>query len=126
MDSAKLAADCTWERGLLTKGLMLCHGITGNTYMQIYMYKQTKDEKYLYRALSFQEFVSQTPELSDIDLMRKPTPNPYYFYSGSIESAIMLWTDLLSIVQDSNSSSSKRGTEFSYMTLAHPGYEATL
>ena len=27
--SASLAADCVWERGLVTKGLMLCHGISG-------------------------------------------------------------------------------------------------
>jgi hypothetical protein len=26
VDSAQRAADCTWERGLLVKGLMLCHG----------------------------------------------------------------------------------------------------
>jgi hypothetical protein len=29
------AAECAWQRGLLTEGLMLCHGITGNTYMQL-------------------------------------------------------------------------------------------
>jgi hypothetical protein len=117
MDSAKLAADCTWERGLVTKGLMLCHGITGNTYMQIYLYKVTKDVKYLYRALQFQEFVSQTPELYDLDLMRYPTPNPYYLYSGSFESAVMLWVDLLSTVNQYGDP---------YMTLAMPGYEPSL
>jgi hypothetical protein len=26
VESTQLAADCTWERGLLVKGLMLCHG----------------------------------------------------------------------------------------------------
>jgi hypothetical protein len=35
--AALRAADCTWERGLLTKGLQLCHGISGNTYMQLHL-----------------------------------------------------------------------------------------
>ena len=59
MASAKLAADCVWERGLVVKGLMLCHGISGNTYMQLLMHKATKDDKYLYRALQFQRYVSK-------------------------------------------------------------------
>jgi lantibiotic modifying enzyme len=95
LDSASRAADCVWERGLLTKGLELCHGITGNTYMQFFMYTQTGDQKYLYRALAFVEFVSSTPELYDVSLMRQPTPSPYMFYAGSYESAAMLWSDLL-------------------------------
>ena len=114
LESVKLAADCTWERGLLNKGLQLCHGITGNTYMQIYVHKLTKDDKYMYRALSFQEFISKDPYLTGVNLMRQPTPTPYGFYGGSWESAIMLWIDLLA-VQDNDFSSV-------YM----PGYEPHL
>lgn len=114
LDSARLAADCVWERGLLYKGLELCHGIVGNTYMQIFMHKYTKDEKYMYRALQFQEFVSSMPELYDVDLMRYPTPNPYGFYVGSFESAIMLWIDLLAV----------KGND--YLKLSMPGYDGSL
>lgn len=95
LTSAQKAADCTWERGIVTKGLMLCHGITGNSYMQLYLYKITGDKQYLYRGIAFQEFVSQTPDLYDVDLMRKPTPSPYYFFPGSYESAVMIWSDLI-------------------------------
>ena len=116
MDSAMLAADCTWERGLVTKGLMLCHGIMGNTYMQIYLYKISKDIKYMDRALKFQEFVSQTPDLYELDLMRIPTPNPYSLYGGSYESAIMLWIDLLDV----------QNNDFAAATLRMPGYEPGL
>lgn len=63
--------------------------------MQFFMYTQTGDQKYLYRALAFVEFVSSTPELYDVSLMRQPTPSPYMFYAGSYESAAMLWSDLL-------------------------------
>lgn len=113
LDAAHLAADCTWERGLLYKGLMLCHGITGNTYMQIYMYKMTRDLKYMDRALSFQEFLSGMPELYDVDLMRKPTPYPFSFFTGSYEPAIMLWMDLIAVADSSN-----------FDVLGMPGYDA--
>ena len=111
LSSAMLAADCTWERGLVTKGLMLCHGIMGNTYMQIYLYKLTGNLRYIDRALKFQEFVAKTPELSEVGEMRVPTPNPYSMYTGSWESAIMLWADLLSVVNDD------------FMNLTMPCYE---
>jgi len=111
--SARLAADCTWQRGLLYKGLELCHGIVGNTYMQLYMHKMTADPKFLYRAYSFQQFVMATPELSDVNLMRKPTPNPYSFYTGSWEGAIMLWADMLAHQTDPE-------------LMAMPGYEPYL
>ena len=32
LDSATKALECIWQKGLLTKGLMNCHGIGGNTY----------------------------------------------------------------------------------------------
>lgn len=109
VDSALKAADCTWSRGIVTKGLMLCHGISGNTYMQLHSAKILADlasadaaafgdvdfRKYQYRALQFQRFVMQTPDLWEPDLMRQPTPNPYYFYTSSYESAVALWQDLL-------------------------------
>lgn len=119
-DSARKAADCTWKRGLLYKGLMLCHGITGNTYMQLYMYNALGDSTYLYRALQFQEFVRGTPDLWDIELMRKPTPNPFGFYGGSYEGAIMLWVDLIAASGSSSSNSS------AWSALAMPGYQPAL
>ena len=112
LDSAHRAADCVWERGLLYKGLQLCHGIVGNTYMQIFMYKYTAEEKYMYRALQFQEFVRSMPELYDVALMRYPTPNPYGFYIGSFESSIMLWTDLLAVSDQED-----------FLGLSMPGYD---
>ena len=114
MNSAYLAADCAWERGLVTKGLMLCHGITGNTYMQIYLYKMSKNPKYMDRAIKFQQFVSQTPDLYDLKKMRIPTPNPFGLYTGSYESAIMLWVDLLTVKNND------------FTTLFMPGYEPML
>ena len=122
--AAEKALDCTWRRGLVLKGLMNCHGIGGNTWsaaaasrtrpcppahrlrghtfpasaVQLYAASVTSDAKYLYRALSFQQTVLDHALLSDLDTMRVPQPlpeGPWQFWTGSIESAIELWTDLL-------------------------------
>ena len=98
LHAAEAALACTWERGLLFKGLMTCHGITGNTHMQLYAAKVTGDARYLYRAIAFQQLVATTPLLSDLQTMRQPQPlpnAPWSFWTGSIESAAFLWTDLL-------------------------------
>jgi hypothetical protein len=96
--SAEKALEVTWHRGLIFKGLMNCHGIGGNTWMQIHAWQVTSDEKYLHRALAFQTLVLQTPLLSQLSVMRLPQPEPngpWQFWTGSVESAIELWTDLL-------------------------------
>jgi len=97
LQSAEKAANCTWERGILTKGLMLCHGISGNTYMFLFMYRKTHNPLYLYRAIKFQEYTLSHPILVDPNQMRKPTPSPYEFWSGSYASAIPLWSDFLTL-----------------------------
>jgi lantibiotic modifying enzyme len=96
--SAERALECVWERGLLLKGLMNCHGIGGNIWMQLYAAKLTGDLKYRYRALAFLGTVLSTPLLSNLTQMRQPQPlpnAPWGFWTGSIESSIELWTDLL-------------------------------
>ena len=110
LSSSLKAAECAWERGLLTKGLMMCHGIGGNTYMQLRLagllarvqaaaagaaLPAFDPPKYTWRALQFQQFVMATPEVSDPALMRYPTPNPYAFYVASFESGAYVFNDLL-------------------------------
>lgn len=55
LKQARLAANVVWQRGLLAKGNNLCHGIAGNAYCFLAMYRVTKEELYLYRALRFAE-----------------------------------------------------------------------
>jgi len=43
LHSAIKASNATWERGLLTKGLTYCHGVGGNAYMFLDLYKQLTD-----------------------------------------------------------------------------------
>ena len=76
---------------------MACHGISGNTWMQIYASQlfalagnTTLADKFAYRAIQFQEIVLAHPLLSDLAKMRKPQPvpsGPWQFWTGSIESA---------------------------------------
>jgi lantibiotic modifying enzyme len=50
LQAAKACADVIWSRGLLKKGFGLCHGISGNAYAFLAMYKLTDDQAYLYKA----------------------------------------------------------------------------
>ena len=96
--SAQAALDATWQRGLLFKGLMNCHGIGGNTWMLLHAANVTGNATYLYRALAFTQLVLQTPLLSALDEIRVPQPaaqDEWTFWPGSVESAIELWADLL-------------------------------
>lgn len=45
-----------WNRGLL-KRVGLCHGISGNTYLFLSLYRVTGEDKYLYRAKAFAYFL---------------------------------------------------------------------
>ena len=70
--SAERALDVTWRRGLIFKGLMNCHGLGGNTWMQTHAYKMTGNATYLYRAIAFQTLAVTTPLLSEYGVMRVP------------------------------------------------------
>lgn len=52
------AGEVVWERGLL-KRVGICHGISGNTYVFLSLYRLTGDEKFLYRAKAFATFLHE-------------------------------------------------------------------
>ena len=103
--AALRALDVTWRRGLLAKGLMTCHGVGGNTWMMLYAAQQLasandvdRAAQLRHRAIQFQNLVLAHPLLSGLDQMRRPQPEPeaaWSFWTGSIESAVLLWTELL-------------------------------
>lgn len=39
LDAAKEACDFVWKHGLITKENCICHGIVGNAYAFLYLYK---------------------------------------------------------------------------------------
>lgn len=83
-------ADSIWRHGLLRKGPGICHGIAGNGYAFLLMYRLTGERKYLYRAAKFTEFLT-----SDTFLDGARTPDrPYSLYEG-IAGTVCFLTDLL-------------------------------
>ncbi|OAY72749.1 lanC-like protein GCL2 [Ananas comosus] len=50
------AAEVVWNRGLL-KRVGICHGISGNSYAFLSLYKLTGNEEYKYRAKAFASFL---------------------------------------------------------------------
>lgn len=61
-DIALKCGDVIWERGLLSKGYSLCHGVAGNAYCFLELYQQTQDPKHLYRAIKFAEWCDASDE----------------------------------------------------------------
>ena len=56
LDAAVRAGDVVWQRGLLKKGYGLCHGVAGNAYAFLCLWRATGDAKHLHRAMQFAEF----------------------------------------------------------------------
>lgn len=56
--AAKRCAEVSWERGVLTKGFSICHGIAGNAMGILHLYQHTKDPLYLHRAYKMAEIIT--------------------------------------------------------------------
>lgn len=67
-----------WRKGLLTKGPGLCHGVAGNGYAFLAIYRLIKDPKYLYRAIQFANFL-ESSEFSEF--VHQPD-RPWSLYEG--------------------------------------------
>lgn len=57
--AARAAARAVWERGLLRKGVGLCHGISGNGYAFISLYRATGEPEYLAMAQAFALYATE-------------------------------------------------------------------
>ncbi|CAJ1410888.1 unnamed protein product [Effrenium voratum] len=78
LDLAQEAGELVWKYGLLKKGPGICHGIAGNGYTFLSLYRLTGDAHWLARAYHFAEQMAtrQVKEQS-----RKPD-TPYSLYEG--------------------------------------------
>lgn len=87
---AEMAAEVVWSRGLLRKGNGLCHGMAGNAYCFLALFRCTQNNIYLYRAHVF--------ALAAQDGMMKKyqgTPDhPMSLFEGHT-GLLALYTDLL-------------------------------
>ncbi|KAL3307842.1 hypothetical protein Ciccas_013634, partial [Cichlidogyrus casuarinus] len=68
-----------WERGLLQKGTGLCHGIAGNGYVFLVLYRLTKEAQWLHRASNF---AAQIKSLLDDGSILTTPDNPFSLFEG--------------------------------------------
>lgn len=87
--AAQRAADDIWARGLLTKGVGLCHGISGNAYAFLALHRATGEDAYLARAQQFALYAARHWQA----LYGRPD-RPASLYEGLAGSAC-LWMDVL-------------------------------
>ena len=90
LQAALQSGNAIWERGLLKKGPGICHGVAGNAYAFLLLYRLTKDPTHVFRAKKFAEFM-QSEEFRK----GSRTPDcPYSLYEGIAGTACFL-IDLL-------------------------------
>ncbi|XP_070506494.1 lanC-like protein 3 homolog [Chironomus tepperi] len=90
LDSCLKSGDLVWEKGLLKKGPGICHGIGSSGYVHLLLYRLTNDQKHLYRAQKFAEFLVDEEFLSEA---REPD-RPFSLFEG-ISGTICYLLDLL-------------------------------
>ncbi|KAK9840144.1 hypothetical protein WJX74_004162 [Apatococcus lobatus] len=87
--TAERAGNTIWERGLLTKGLGLCHGISGNAYALSAAARAGDDQQMHHSALQFGLFMAEHWE------KLYPLPDhPSSLFEG-LGGAVCFWMDIL-------------------------------
>ncbi|KAL1460932.1 hypothetical protein WDU94_012868 [Cyamophila willieti] len=78
LNSCIKCGEVIWEKGLLKKGPGICHGVAGNGYAFLLLYRLTKNEQYLHKAYLFANFM-----LSDDFKRNSRMPDsPFSLYEG--------------------------------------------
>eukprot|EP00878_Enallax_costatus_P024698 GHUV01026378.1.p1 GENE.GHUV01026378.1~~GHUV01026378.1.p1 ORF type:complete len:230 (+),score=71.86 GHUV01026378.1:815-1504(+) len=72
-DAAVRAGELVWQQGLLKKGPGLCHGVSGNAYALLRLWKATKDPVWLQRGQLFAAFMVSPQGKADWKTPDHPT-----------------------------------------------------
>ncbi|KMQ89626.1 hypothetical protein RF55_10724 [Lasius niger] len=86
LNSCILTGDLVWRKGLLRKGPGICHGVAGNGYVFLLLFRLTGDELHLYRAAKFADFMNSPQFQSDARI----PDSPYSLYEGIAGTACFL------------------------------------
>ena len=95
------AVRCVWQRGIIKKGFGTCHGIAGNAYFFLLLYRHTREEKYYYNAVQFAELVNYEEIRQEIahynDPQRHRIGQPDFPYSlmEGLAGTVCFFCDLL-------------------------------
>ncbi|RRT52276.1 hypothetical protein B296_00040612 [Ensete ventricosum] len=89
LGAAEEAAKVVWSRGLL-KRVGICHGISGNTYVFLSLYRLTGRVEYLYRAKAFACFLLDRANQLIADGRMHSGDRPYSMFEGQAGMAHLL------------------------------------
>lgn len=81
MQAAVDAGEVVWNRGLL-KRVGLCHGVSGNTYVFLSLYRLTGNKEYLYRAKGFSCFLLDRAQKLIVKGKMHGGDRPYSLFEG--------------------------------------------
>ncbi|XP_061367256.1 lanC-like protein GCR2 isoform X2 [Gastrolobium bilobum] len=81
LQAATDAGEVVWERGLL-KRVGICHGISGNTYVFLSLYRLTGNVEYLYRAKAFSCFLLDRAQKLISEGKMHGGDRPYSLFEG--------------------------------------------
>ncbi|XP_052206420.1 lanC-like protein GCL2 isoform X2 [Diospyros lotus] len=81
LEAAVEAAEVVWNRGLL-KRVGICHGISGNTYVFLSLYRLTGNKVFLYRAKAFACFLLDRAHRLISEGQMHRGDNPYSLFEG--------------------------------------------
>lgn len=90
LTSLRRAADLVWKKGFLRKGPGICHGVAGNGYVFLLLFRLTNDVKYLYRAHKFMELLTN----SEFKQRARVPDRPHSLYEG-VAGTVCFLVDLL-------------------------------
>ncbi|XWS52036.1 hypothetical protein CRYUN_Cryun11dG0032800 [Craigia yunnanensis] len=81
LQAAVDAGEVVWKRGLL-KRVGICHGISGNAYVFLSLYRLTGNVEYLYRAKAFASFLSDRAQKLISERKMHGGDRPYSVFEG--------------------------------------------
>uniref|UniRef100_A0AC34GCK7 LanC-like protein n=1 Tax=Panagrolaimus sp. ES5 TaxID=591445 RepID=A0AC34GCK7_9BILA len=88
--AAHACSELIWQKGLLHKGPGLCHGVSGNGYAFLMMYRLTNDDTYLTKAKLF-GLIMMNP---DFQKQARVPDRPWSLFEGWA-GALCFLSDLL-------------------------------
>ncbi|CAM0956620.1 unnamed protein product [Alopecurus aequalis] len=87
--SAAEAAEIVWNRGLL-KRVGICHGVSGNAYVFLSLYRLTGNVEYLYRAKAFACFLLENADRLIAEEAMHGGERPFSLFEGKAGMAHLL------------------------------------
>lgn len=101
LKSMEKALQCIWKYGILKKGFGTCHGITGNAYPFLCLYRYTGEEEYFYKALQMaaccwsEEIVQAVAVYHDPQRFKIGVPDSPYSLMEGLAGTVCFFCDLL-------------------------------